>query len=104
MDALITYRGRRVTEEDAALIRTLIEENPRASRRALSRKLCLAWGWRQPTLDYNNLSFDRNDRFDSTMRYGWLNLQSAIILLKKSSNQSESQLLLTIVIAFAEES
>jgi hypothetical protein len=48
MDALITYRGRRVSPEDADLIRTLIEENPLDSRRALSRKLCLAWDWQQP--------------------------------------------------------
>jgi hypothetical protein len=48
MEALLTYRGRRVTAEDAALIRQLIEKNPGDSRWALSRKLCQAWGWRQP--------------------------------------------------------
>jgi hypothetical protein len=48
MDALMSYRGKRVNREDVSLIRTLIEENPRDSRRSLSQKLCLAWGWRQP--------------------------------------------------------
>lgn len=41
------YRGRAVTDEDIAFIRQLIAENPRASRRSLSAKLCEAWGWKQ---------------------------------------------------------
>jgi Domain of unknown function (DUF4338) len=36
-----------VTAEDIAFIRQLIAENPRASRRRLSAKLCEAWEWRQ---------------------------------------------------------
>jgi hypothetical protein len=48
METLIQYRGRRVTETDVAFIRELIASNPAASRRALSRKLCEAWGWVQP--------------------------------------------------------
>ena len=48
MDALLTYRGKRVSQQDVAYIRTLIKDNPRDSRWALSRKLCLAWNWRQP--------------------------------------------------------
>jgi Domain of unknown function (DUF4338) len=36
-----------VTSEDIAFIRQLIAENPRASRRRLSAKLCEAWEWRQ---------------------------------------------------------
>ncbi|NOZ79358.1 MAG: DUF4338 domain-containing protein [Acidobacteria bacterium] len=47
MQVVFTYRGRRVTEADVALIRELIHQNPGASRRALSRKLCEAWDWRQ---------------------------------------------------------
>ncbi len=47
MEALLTYRGQRVTAEDAAFIRQLIEKNPGDSRWVLSRKLCQAWGWRQ---------------------------------------------------------
>jgi hypothetical protein len=47
MDVL-RYRGRVVTDVDVAFIRDLIAEHPRASRRALSRKLCVAWNWVQP--------------------------------------------------------
>src|SRR5499427_6121741 len=42
------YRGRVVTAEDIAFIRQLIAENPTASRRRLSTRLCEAWEWRQP--------------------------------------------------------
>lgn len=42
------YRGRVVTEADAAFIRELIAQNPTASRRALSKLLCEAWNWVQP--------------------------------------------------------
>jgi hypothetical protein len=48
MEALLTYRGQRVTPDDVAFIRQLIAKNPGDSRRALSQKLCQAWGWRQP--------------------------------------------------------
>lgn len=41
------YRGRVVTTEDIAFIRQLIAENPGASRRRLSEKLCEAWQWKQ---------------------------------------------------------
>jgi hypothetical protein len=41
------YRGRLITNEDIAFIRELISENPAASRRSLSAKLCEAWQWRQ---------------------------------------------------------
>jgi len=41
------YRGRVITPEDIAFIRRLIAENPRASRRRLSAKLCEAWQWKQ---------------------------------------------------------
>jgi hypothetical protein len=41
------YRGRVITSEDIAFIRQLVSENPLASRRALSAKLCEAWQWRQ---------------------------------------------------------
>jgi hypothetical protein len=36
-----------VTADDVTLIRQLIAENPRASRRRLSEKLCEVWQWRQ---------------------------------------------------------
>ena len=47
MEALLTYRGKRVTAEDVVLIRRLIDQNPGDSRWVLSKKLCQAWGWRQ---------------------------------------------------------
>ena len=43
----VRYRGRAVTETDIQFIRALIDGNPEASRRALSKKLCEAWAWRQ---------------------------------------------------------
>lgn len=47
MDALLRYRGRTVTETDAAFIRDLIARYPGESRRGLSKRLCEAWGWTQ---------------------------------------------------------
>jgi hypothetical protein len=43
----LKYRGRIITGDEIAFIRTLIGENPGLSRRALSSKLCEAWNWRQ---------------------------------------------------------
>ena len=48
MDLEITYRGRTATTDDIVFIKRLIAENPEASRRALSQKLCRAWNWVQP--------------------------------------------------------
>ena len=48
MAELLRYRGRVVTEADAAFLRGLIERNPTANRRALSRLACQAWNWVQP--------------------------------------------------------
>lgn len=48
MAELLRYRGRVVTEADAAFLRGLIERNPAANRRALSRLVCQAWNWVQP--------------------------------------------------------
>jgi hypothetical protein len=47
MEALWRYRGRVLSAEDLAFIRALIAAHPEASRRALSRALCQAWGWVQ---------------------------------------------------------
>ena len=47
MDVL-RYRGRVVTDADVTFIRDLITAHPRASRRALSHRLCEAWNWVQP--------------------------------------------------------
>jgi hypothetical protein len=48
MDAILTYRGRSVTEADVAFLRTLIAEHPAMHRKALSQEVCQAWDWRQP--------------------------------------------------------
>ena len=48
MDAVLSYRGRVITEADVAFIRELMAAHPSDSRRALSKKLCEAWDWRQP--------------------------------------------------------
>lgn len=48
MEAILRYRGRRITEADLDFIRRLIAEHPGTSRRRLSEKLCEAWGWVQP--------------------------------------------------------
>jgi len=47
MDVVLKYRGRMIRESDLPIIRALIEDNPAASRRELSRKLCEAWNWVQ---------------------------------------------------------
>jgi hypothetical protein len=46
-EVLLSYRGRAVTAADVETIRTLIAAHPTASRRELSKKLCLAWHWVQ---------------------------------------------------------
>jgi hypothetical protein len=47
MEVLLTYRGKKITEEDVVFIRGLIAQNPEDSRSRLSQKLCQAWNWRQ---------------------------------------------------------
>lgn len=48
MQALMSYRGREISESDIEFIRQLIGENRDSSRRQLSQKLCEAWQWVQP--------------------------------------------------------
>lgn len=47
METILTYRGKTVTAEDVAFIRSLMAEHPGESRRKLSRRLCRAWDWVQ---------------------------------------------------------
>jgi hypothetical protein len=47
MPAEWRYRGRVVTAEDVVFIRQFIAQNPDASRRRLSARLCEAWQWKQ---------------------------------------------------------
>lgn len=48
MDAVLRFRGRTVTAAGVQFIRELIAAHPGESRRGLSKRLCEAWGWRQP--------------------------------------------------------
>jgi hypothetical protein len=48
MENGIRYRGWIFGAADVAFIQEQIQANPGRSRRALSRDLCLAWGWLQP--------------------------------------------------------
>jgi hypothetical protein len=48
MNALLTYRGRTVTDEDLAFLQNLIADQPTLSRKAISQQVCQAWNWRQP--------------------------------------------------------
>lgn len=47
MEIVAKYRGRSVDKNDLEFINNLIKNNPKASRYALSRRLCEAWDWRQ---------------------------------------------------------
>lgn len=44
---MLRYRGRTVTDKDISFVRELIAAEPNESRRSLSKKVCVAWGWRQ---------------------------------------------------------
>jgi len=48
MESVLRYRGRPIAEADVAFLRGLLASHPGASRRALSLKVCEAWGWVQP--------------------------------------------------------
>jgi hypothetical protein len=48
MDVVLKYQGRSVSPDEVVAIGQLIAEHPKASRRALSQKLCEAWNWVQP--------------------------------------------------------
>ena len=47
MDSIFKYRRNTYSSDDIAFIQRLIKENPNDSRRALSKKLCMAWNWIQ---------------------------------------------------------
>ena len=47
MGGVFRYRGREVSSTQLDFIRRLIAEAPTIGRRALSRKVCEAWDWRQ---------------------------------------------------------
>jgi hypothetical protein len=47
MQAVFKYRQRQLDQAAIALIRQLVQAQPRASRRELSRQLCQRWDWHQ---------------------------------------------------------
>lgn len=47
MESVLKYRGREITTDDVATIASIIESSPKASRRALSLKVCERWSWNQ---------------------------------------------------------
>jgi hypothetical protein len=47
MSEIFRYRSRSLNSEDIVGLRTLIAQNPKASRWRLSKLVCEAWGWRQ---------------------------------------------------------
>jgi hypothetical protein len=47
MGGVIRYRGREIGSAQLDFIRRLIAEEPAIGRKALSRKVCEAWDWRQ---------------------------------------------------------
>jgi len=48
MELEVKYQGIVATTEHIEFIKKLIKENPNDSRRALSKKSCIAWNWVQP--------------------------------------------------------
>ena len=47
MGGVLRYRGREISSAQLDFIRRLIAEEPTIGRKALSRKVCEAWDWRQ---------------------------------------------------------
>lgn len=47
-DVVLDFRGREIRAAELSFLQQLIAENPSLSRRALSGRVCLAWGWLQP--------------------------------------------------------
>ena len=48
MNTDVKYQGKIATTQDIDFINKLISNNPLASRRTISKKLCKAWNWVQP--------------------------------------------------------
>jgi hypothetical protein len=48
MQATLRYRGRDITEADIVFLKQLIAESQGKSRREISKRVCVAWGWVQP--------------------------------------------------------
>ena len=48
METIITFRGRKITQDDIATIRKIIDRHPTKSRRFISQEVCRRWNWKQP--------------------------------------------------------
>ena len=48
MEPIFSFRHRSLSGDELAFIRALVAQHPQASRRELSKKLCVAWNWVQP--------------------------------------------------------
>jgi hypothetical protein len=47
VNGALKYRGKIISESDIRFIQDVIEADPKITRRGLSRRICLAWGWVQ---------------------------------------------------------
>lgn len=47
VDSVVTYRGKKISASDIGFIQSLIDADPKLTRRKLSQKICEAWGWMQ---------------------------------------------------------
>lgn len=47
MDGVLKHRGRTISEGEIGFVQELIDANPKITRRELSRRICVAWGWVQ---------------------------------------------------------
>lgn len=48
METTLVIRGRRITGNDIAFVRSIIEKHYLQGRTFISKELCLLWNWRQP--------------------------------------------------------
>lgn len=47
VDGVLTYRGKIIRESDIGFIQDMIDADPKITRRKLSQRICVAWGWVQ---------------------------------------------------------
>jgi hypothetical protein len=47
VDGVVRYRGKKISETDIRFIQSIIDTDPKITRRKLSRRVCEAWGWVQ---------------------------------------------------------
>ena len=47
VDGVLRYRGKIIREPDIGFIQDIIDADPKITRRKLSQRICVAWGWVQ---------------------------------------------------------